>query len=157
MASKETLGAVFNTVGNFSLETFDDRLIIQKTVYMLQAFGLNIGYHFSWYLKGPYSTGLTTDAYNLQSEQPQCLEMSLRFPNREVEDAFNKYMEFMSDKRNDAHRLEIIASVHYLKKQYPKMSNEEILNKLRETPSKASITLEEVNAASSELEHYNLF
>lgn len=47
------------------LVKFDDRLILQKVVYLLQESGLEMGYRYHWYLRGPYSTGLTDDAYFL--------------------------------------------------------------------------------------------
>ncbi len=155
MGNVETLGAVFNKVGNFSLDTFNDRLIVQKTVYLMQAFDLNIGYHFSWYLRGPYSSGLASDAFELQSK-PELLSLQLKFPNNEVEERFNRFLEFMKDKKNDPHVLEILASVHYLKQQNPRMSNEEALKKLHETESKKNIKIEDVNAAIEELKRYNL-
>jgi hypothetical protein len=46
-----------------TLKTFDDRLILQKTVYLVQQFGIPLGYSFSWYLRGPYSRDLTADAF----------------------------------------------------------------------------------------------
>jgi len=43
--------------------SLDTRVILQKKVYFLQEFGCKLGYNFGWYLKGPYSTDLTRDAY----------------------------------------------------------------------------------------------
>ncbi|MCV0352566.1 MAG: hypothetical protein K5863_21015 [Nitratireductor sp.] len=48
-----------------SIAGVDNRLRIQKAVYLAQAAGINLGYHYSWYIKGPYSTGLTQDYYQL--------------------------------------------------------------------------------------------
>lgn len=45
--------------------SFETRLIMQKSVYLIQAKGFDLGYHFSWYLHGPYSRDLTADAYSL--------------------------------------------------------------------------------------------
>jgi hypothetical protein len=42
---------------------FDERLIIQKSVCLLQYAGVHLGYRFRWYLRGPYSTDLTSDAF----------------------------------------------------------------------------------------------
>lgn len=46
-----------------SLSTFDDRLILQKTVYLIQQLGVSLGYSYSWYIRGPYSRDLTADAF----------------------------------------------------------------------------------------------
>ena len=48
-----------------SVETFDDRLTIQKAVYIAQQADVFLGYHYSWYLRGPYSRELTADAYSM--------------------------------------------------------------------------------------------
>lgn len=48
--------------------TIDDvqkRKLIQKAVYLGQRAGVDLGYRFSWYLMGPYSSVLTKDYYAL--------------------------------------------------------------------------------------------
>ena len=45
------------------LQTFRARLVIQKSVYLLQALGLQTGFSYGWYLRGPYSPGLTAAAF----------------------------------------------------------------------------------------------
>jgi len=48
--------------------TFDQRLIMQKAAYLAQAAGVGLGYFFRWYLRGPYSPDLTSDAFGIQDE-----------------------------------------------------------------------------------------
>ncbi|CAG9259208.1 conserved hypothetical protein [Burkholderia diffusa] len=48
---------------SLDVDTLDDRMRLQKAVYLLQAAGANLGYRYSWYLKGPYSTALTQDYF----------------------------------------------------------------------------------------------
>jgi uncharacterized protein YwgA len=50
------------------LSSFDDRLILQKAVYLAQAAGVELGYFFHWYLRGPYSPSLTRDAFTMVGE-----------------------------------------------------------------------------------------
>lgn len=45
------------------LSTFDGRLALQKAVYLAQQMGVPFAYRFSWYLRGPYSSELTADAF----------------------------------------------------------------------------------------------
>lgn len=60
------LGLALNEAGiPLSVETFDDRLILQKAVYLLQQAQVHLGYRFRWYIRGPYSTGLTEDAFHV--------------------------------------------------------------------------------------------
>lgn len=55
-----------------SMESFDERLILQKTIYLVQNMGIPLGYHFSWYIRGPYSRDLTADAFaNLGAGIPE--------------------------------------------------------------------------------------
>lgn len=52
------------------MDSFDDRLILQKAVYLTQQAGIPLGYHYYWYLRGPYCRELTADAYTTLSEIP---------------------------------------------------------------------------------------
>lgn len=56
-------GMVFQKlkIGN---KTFDDRLISQKKIYLLQSLGTDLGYEYNWYVHGPYSPSLTNYIYN---------------------------------------------------------------------------------------------
>src|SRR5260221_9396864 len=56
---------------------FNHRLVIQKSVCTLQYAGVNLGYRFRWYLRGPYSTELTSDAFWLAGQKRQ-LENELK-------------------------------------------------------------------------------
>ncbi|MEX2309722.1 MAG: hypothetical protein WD738_19270 [Pirellulales bacterium] len=51
-----------------SVGSFDDRLILQKIVVIAQIAGVDLGYHFHWYLRGPYSPALTRDAFAVANE-----------------------------------------------------------------------------------------
>jgi uncharacterized protein YwgA len=50
------------------LTTFGDRLRLQKLIYIVQMGGLDLGYRYNWYLRGPYCPGLTRDAFLLREE-----------------------------------------------------------------------------------------
>jgi hypothetical protein len=45
------------------LGTFSSRLQLQKQVYLLQSLGLPTEFSYNWYLRGPYSPGLTKVAF----------------------------------------------------------------------------------------------
>lgn len=67
------LKLVLNELGmDQSMTSFDDRLVIQKAIYLLQQMGIHLGYPYSWYLRGPYSRDLTADAFaNVAAELPE--------------------------------------------------------------------------------------
>ncbi len=48
-----------------SIDTIDDRKRVQKAIYLGQLAGVQLGYRFGWYKKGPYSPDLTKDYYAL--------------------------------------------------------------------------------------------
>ena len=56
-------GLVFQALG-ISKDTFDDRLLSQKKIFLLQELGVNLGYTYNWYVHGPYSPDLTTYIFN---------------------------------------------------------------------------------------------
>lgn len=45
-------------------DTFENRLISQKKIYLLQSLGTDLGYSYNWYVRGPYSPTLTNYIYN---------------------------------------------------------------------------------------------
>ena len=56
-------GIVFQKLA-ISKDCFDDRLICQKKMYLLQSLGTNLGYTYNWYVRGPYSPALTSYLYS---------------------------------------------------------------------------------------------
>lgn len=112
----DVLGGLLHRIGNynprrFSL-SFDERLILQKTVYLMQEFGLFIGYNYSWYLRGPYSPSLSKDAYNLLNKYEQLPKVV--FTDSINETKFNVFIDFINDHSHDGYWLEVIASTLFL-------------------------------------------
>ena len=108
------LGFVLKQVEDyeFSMEKFDDRLRFQKTVYLLQAFGVYLGYNFSWYLRGPYCTVLTSNGFLLQDVYSSIPEQKVGFDDKKSQKSFERFLKFVKGKSTDD--LEIAASLHYL-------------------------------------------
>lgn len=122
------LGGLLKRIGNYDptcfKERFEARLILQKTIYLMQAFGLNIGYSYSWYLRGPYSVGLTKDAYELTNKFDRA--PLARFVADKDEEKFRKFLIFLSDKKNNDRWLETTASIHFLSTALPTRTREGI-------------------------------
>ena len=99
------------------LRSFNDRLIIQKAVYLIQKAGLDLGYNFRWYLRGPYSSALTRDAFALAAElqhgetehQGWRLDKSSKSRLGGLRKLFS-----ISPASKRARRLECFACVHFL-------------------------------------------
>lgn len=69
-ASRIELNLVLEQLGlpNAKLDSFSERFNVQKRVYLTQIMGYDLGYHFNWYLRGPYSRHLTEDAFTMRDE-----------------------------------------------------------------------------------------
>lgn len=124
------LGLVLRNLDNFDMTTFHGRLILQKTVYLMQAFGIYLGYEFGWYLHGPYCTTLTRHGFELRNVYRHVPRGS--FDAKTIRNRFSSFLTFMEDKKSDADRLEILASIHFLKKLYPRMHKSNILKKVQD-------------------------
>ena len=106
------------TIGKFS-----DRIRIQKAIYLCQAAGVNLGYRFRWYLRGPYSPSLTKDYYELQ----MLIDGDERIANgrnlnSDVRSRIHGIRHIMTPPSHigleQSSWLELISSLHYLTKIY---------------------------------------
>jgi hypothetical protein len=100
--------------------TLEDRLKLQKTVYLLQAFGLHLGYGFSWYRYGPYSQELVYDAYrSLHAENQKYgrRARSLEFSTN-TQDWLRRFKHALGKGLSDAKQLELLASVNFVRKAW---------------------------------------
>ena len=61
--NQHELAAILRDVGNSRVDDLAGRLALQKTVRLLQALGVNLGYRFTRYLHGPYCRALAKDGY----------------------------------------------------------------------------------------------
>lgn len=103
-----------------SIKTIADRKRIQKAVYLGQLTGVDLGYRFSWYLMGPYSTSLTQDYYQLveaidlgdKSFENMKLLSLVKKKLQTILPVFQKPEQVQLD---DQDWLELVASLHYLR------------------------------------------
>jgi uncharacterized protein YwgA len=120
-AARRELALVLGHLGvPVDLDTFSKRFNIQKKIYLSQIAGVDLGYRFSWYLRGPYSTSLTDDAFTLKDEISEGLadheEYQLHEAVTEALDQASKIWERPGDVViSDDDWLELLASLHYLR------------------------------------------
>jgi len=119
------LGGLLKRIGHFGMRTFADRLILQKLVYLLQAFGIYLGYRFSWYLRGPYSPRLAADGFELEPHYERVSKAT--FWDAALEGRFREFVRFISPFKRDPDMLELMASIHFLRKLHPQMRKSEII------------------------------
>jgi len=95
----------------------------------MQSFNLNIGYNFSWYIRGPYCSELAKDGYALR-EAFHVINQG-RFKEPQAEQRFESFLTFINHHKEDADWLEIIASVHFLKRVFPQLTRENIIQRVK--------------------------
>lgn len=98
----------------FSVDSFGDRLRFQKLVYLLQAFGINRGYDFAWYLRGPYCSLAAHDGFDLRDVYESIPAGSKVFRSAGANKAFKRFCKFVEGK--STRDLEIAALLHYLRR-----------------------------------------
>ena len=102
-----------------SVKTFDERLILQKSVYLLQSCGIHLGFRFRWYLRGPYSPDMTSDAFGILNEGEYATKelqgWVLDKPSAEKAQTLRPLlMRVGESKAERARRLELLASALFL-------------------------------------------
>jgi uncharacterized protein YwgA len=110
---EEVLGGLIKRVyKDFEISTFENRVKLQKFIYILQTRGINLGYSFNFYLYGPYSTDLTRAAF----QTPDLSSLNaVRFKDPEIEMQFSKIIEQIDKYKNDIKWLECATSIMFLK------------------------------------------
>ena len=125
----KTLWALLCAVSKFDLHKFQGRLAFQKVTYLLQSFGFYFGFQFNWYLYGPYSPELAKVGFEIRNgaESPA----DIPFTNSEAGKRFDKFLDFINAAKNDPEQLELLASIHFLTKLSPKLSKEQIIERIK--------------------------
>lgn len=102
------------------ISTLDDRKKVQKTVYLGQISGLELGYRFGWYLLGPYSPDLTRDYYSLASSMEADDPVSGHVLRPEAKAKLQRVRPLTDVppgiELEQEDWLELLASLHYLRK-----------------------------------------
>jgi len=97
------------------LDSFSDRIRVQKVVYLLKQFGADFKFGYTWYIRGPYSPSLTRTLFN-----PTEGEFRTNGPlTAEELRIVNDMRNFLGGDFYSAERMELIASVIYLIKHGP--------------------------------------
>ena len=159
--SQIALKLAFDAVGlPVSVASFNDRLIAQKAVYLCQAAGVHLGYAFRWYLRGPYSPGLTRDVFPVADELEAASEEWKAWELDEGSEGRLQKLKalFAHHECRDAmaRRLELLASVHFVVDQG--RVSQGAPNTIAETLKRfgKDFTPEEISEALGELREYEL-
>lgn len=134
----------------FSLDTINDRILLQKKIFLAQDIGLPLGYGYNWYIHGPYSTDLTAVAYQVIPEGCESIE------DHHLKEKFANMIKRVNDLESEIknHKLkisvvqwyELVASIAYW---YKRGNNceQKIIEKIKQT--KPQFSEEQTKAAFS--------
>jgi len=111
MESDKNTIQMLNALTSVSLDEFDDRLKLQKLVFIARKMGFPIGYSFSWYARGPYSPSLTRMLFSA-NEQGQLLQTDPELTGEEA-GVVRRLREFLGSDVDNPRMLELLASVWY--------------------------------------------
>lgn len=124
--SNYLLKPVFKSVFNrdFQQNVFEDRLEMQKAVYLLQSMGISVGnYNFLWYKHGPYSQTLQNDILSIQSVGDVDVEFS-NDAKREI-NALKNAIHKENIQYNLCQWVECLGSLQYIKESLLPSSSDE--------------------------------
>lgn len=111
MAQEQRSLNILNALTNMTLDDFDNRLRLQKLTFILKRMGLNLGYSFNWYHRGPYSPSLTQQLFSTRDDDRLVIDAPV------LSEGDSRYVrmvqEFLGDEIDNASRLELIASTWF--------------------------------------------
>ena len=112
--------------------TFNDRLMCQKKIYLLQELGVKLKYDYNWYIHGPYSPTLTSYMYNNLDVLNQ-FDYEDKQLKKEAENKINIVNEISRQCCKDLDLpswYELIASIIYIRKNWTEEVTGSVYNTL---------------------------
>lgn len=127
--------------GGIKIDAFSERLKLQKYIYLVQQVAIDLGYRHSWYVHGPYSPDLTETAYQYVASKSyydkiyKKQKYGVSTTGKEKLDIINRLLKNIPG-LDETSWLELLASIHYLKKfafsnDKGEISNDEVHEKLQ--------------------------
>ena len=102
---------------------------MQKLVYLIRKFGIDLKFHYNWYLHGPYSPDLARTLFEIVERGPTASD---RLNNHEL--AKIQYLKsFLGEDIHSSDKLELIVSIDYLRERARRVgaSDNEVLRVLK--------------------------
>ncbi len=99
---------------DFSMKDFVGRLKVQKIVYIIQTFGVYLGYDFSYYLHGPYCSKLAQTGSEVSQIYDEVqVSDGILFQDEDMEEKYAQSIKLLK-KLDSTNKLEIATSLHLL-------------------------------------------
>ncbi len=126
---------------NPTMRKFSERKQIQKLSLLLQIFGFDVPFRFTWYAYGPYSPRLTRMLYDvIENGAPKLEPLS-----KTEENKIDELRRILGSDLESSDRLELIVSIHYLRQKAKEVqaSDKEVIHFIKE--NKPYFTDEEIH------------
>ena len=124
MTNKTILLGIMNRL-KLSDSSFTERIVSQKTIYLLQEFGIQTTYDFKWYNYGVYSRELADDMF---SSTPSQIRTAVA--NSDVEAAIHKLTSFADEDIKNPLFLEMASSILFIYKTNSLLKKDEVFEVL---------------------------
>jgi uncharacterized protein YwgA len=111
------------------IKTLNDRIRVQKAIYLAQAAGADLGYDYNWYVHGPYSPELANDYYKLSEaifmKQIPGTDPEVHMDGPKLKDSYTATLKSLAPiiappenfDRPQEDWLELVSSLHFLQKK----------------------------------------
>lgn len=102
---------ILRSFGEIDLDHFNDRLRLQKLGFLAQEMGAKGDFPYSWYLRGPYSSSLSSTLF--MGVEVDAFRDHVHL-NQDEQGIVRKMQNLLGDRICDPETLELFASVWYL-------------------------------------------
>jgi len=128
MEKWEITGGLLKRIGDFNVNSWNDRVVAQKLVYLIQyGLGDDLKYPFNLYVHGPYSPQLANDLYKLGDTEKVT---TVKYKSEEMDEKFKKFVQLLGDKKKNTNCLELVATMIYIHRTQ-KVDESQILEKVK--------------------------
>lgn len=146
------LAAILKDIGNFDMSSFKGRLTLQKTIHLMQSFGLNLGYVFKWYLHGTYCPTLAYDGLAMDDIASSMPAIPIELESGQAQHRYLEFKDYLDDKKYDPAMLDVSSAICYLDRLG--IEKGEILELVK--GKKPRFSAEQCQAAWDDLERYEV-
>lgn len=118
---------------SFDMASFDNRLKLQKIIYLVQAYGINLGYTFNLYVYGPYSPELTKTGFYMEDFNSI---KEIGFEEDTITKKFDEFKEKIEPFKDNLKWLEIASTIHLFKQLSPSKNKVQIVSDILKIKTK---------------------
>lgn len=114
MNKQDLVAGILKRIGNrdYDTRTFNNRLLVQKIIFIFQeVFDVDLGYNFTLYMRGPYSTSLTKDFYKIRDTTKY---EEIEFGDEGKEILLKELIEIIQEHSSDIDILELVSTIIFV-------------------------------------------